>query len=267
MAADNSSRNTLDRAKAAPIRRGGFGRAVGLLGRLTLGGTGAALLLAPPAAVAARAGAWALRPIGEGWALSEVAGVVLLSVAGLWALLALVRRPSAVADRVVNGAADRDRAAAAAAAKAVRSIPAAAPAPAAADGEDGVAAPARRVDDVDPAAVRSTWSASKPEPKSVPKDNAPATVPFPAAAVAEESVNADEDCDGEWTAESIGPDVIRFEDVPRTVAVGDRVVDLTELDGEEGGLDGSVLKGLSKRERRTVRKALRDRERLLRRAA
>ena len=264
MAADNSPSNTLDRAAAAPARRGGFGRAVGLLGRLTLGGAGAALLLVPPAAVAARAGAWAVRPIGEGWALSEVAGVGLLSVAGLWALLALVRRPSSVADRVVSGAADRDRAAAAA--RAVGSIPAAAPTDAAA-AEDVVAAPARRVDDVDPAAVRSTWSASKPEPRSVPEDDAPATVPFPAAAVAEESADADENRDGEWTAESIGPDVIRFEDVPRTVAVGDRVVDLTELDGEEGGLDGSVLKGLSKRERRTVRKALRDRERLLRRAA
>ncbi|MEM9702859.1 MAG: hypothetical protein AAF907_10510, partial [Planctomycetota bacterium] len=75
----------------------------------------------------------------------------------------------------------------------------------------------------------------------------------------------------EWTEEgdhgedADEPAVVRFEDVPRTVEVGGRVIDLTEMD-TEGSMEDR-LKGLSKKERRTVRKALRNRERLLMRAA
>ena len=56
------------------------------------------------------------------------------------------------------------------------------------------------------------------------------------------------------------PDTVRFEDVPTTVEVAGAVLDLTDPEGD-------LLKGLSKRERRTVRKALRERERMLARAA
>ena len=137
------------------------------------------------------------------------------------------------------------------------------------------AAPApKRVDDIDPAAVRSNWSASGSSADRAARSEAPATVPFPAAAIAAPETDEDTDAEtvarhqewpGEWDEEGNEPSVIRFEDVPRVVEVGGRVIDLTEMEFDGG--QGDKLKGLSKKERRTVRKALRNRERMLLRAA
>ena len=53
--------------------------------------------------------------------------------------------------------------------------------------------------------------------------------------------------------------------MPSSITVGSRTVDLTEAADADHRHD--ALKGLTKKEKRTVRNALRDRERLLRRAA
>ncbi len=259
-------------AALRPARRGGAGRTLGLLARLTAGGAGAALLLAP-AGAAAPLGPWTQIVVAEGWTAAQAAGAGLLAVAGLWTVVSLLRRPRWEVRPDAGTASARTAAAGSAAAgtTAATTRSAAGRDETTADVvpfESPAAAPApKRVDDVDPAAVRSTYSAS-----------APATVPFPAAAVgelagelaageepAEEVVASHAEWPGEWDEEGNEPSVIRFEDVPRTVDVGGRVVDLTEMDFD--GPKDEMLKGLSKKERRTVRKALRDRERMLLRAA
>ncbi|MFH5805884.1 hypothetical protein [Alienimonas sp. DA493] len=264
-------------AARRPARRGGASRALGQLSRLTLGGVGAALLLAPSAAVAAQLGGWSAAEVTAGWTAAEAAGVGLMSLAGLWTVVALACRPRGEATPAAARAERVDR---------TEARPASAPAERSAlaaetDAEAKPAAP-KRVDDVDPAAVRSTWSASaaQPAPKKAAdkqaaaepterQDDAPATIPFPAPAVAEETEEEApsyrQEWPEEWGDEGNEPSVIRFEDVPRTVEVGDRVIDLTEMDFDGGKED--MLKGLSKKERRTVRKALRNRERMLMRAA
>ena len=86
----------------------------------------------------------------------------------------------------------------------------------------------------------------------------------PAAADAEPAEKPAADAEPTGTAGDAesgdGPATVRLEDVPTTVEVSGRTLDLTDPEGD-------LLKGLSKRERRTVRKALRDRERMLARAA
>ena len=113
---------------------------------------------------------------------------------------------------------------------------------------------AERKAELDPAAVFPAFGAAA-RPAAVPTAAA-----APAGSADEHAADrSDED------REPGEPDVIRFEDVPRTVEVAGRVVDLTELDASVP--KSEALKGLTKRDRRTVRKALRDRERLLKRAA
>ena len=264
--ATNAAHHTSSSPRAdAPRRRGGFGRTLGLLTRLALGAVGAGLLVAP-AALAPLLGPWAAGSLAAGWTVAEALGAALLGVAALWTLRALLRRPSWEAVPAGVGQVVPARPASV--------QPASVPfrAEEDRDGAEPVAeAPAPpRVDDVDPAAVRSTWSASRPKEK-----NAPSTVPFPAAAIGpeieerteEESAPAvaGRDWDEAWGEEGNEPSVIRFEDVPNCVEVNGKVVDLTEMDFE--GSNEDRLKGLSKKERRTVRKALRDRERMLLRAA
>ncbi|QDT16297.1 hypothetical protein [Alienimonas californiensis] len=250
-------------AAIRPARRGGVSRTLGRLSRLTLGAGGAALLLAPSAAIATQAGPWAAAEITAGWTAAEAAGAGLLVVAGLWAVVALARRPR----WEVAPAASRD---AAVPAEAPRSLALAERTVAGSATKSETKNPApKRVDDVDPAAVRSTWSASASKKVARPED-APATIPFPAAAVAERAEEEEEpsyrqEWPEEWGDEGNEPSVIRFEDVPKTIQVGERVIDLTEMDFDGGKED--MLKGLSKKERRTVRKALRTRERMLMRAA
>ena len=265
--ATNAAHQTSSSPRAgAPRRRGGgLGRALGLLTRLALGGAGAALLIAP-AALAAHLGPWATGPLTAGWTLAEALGAGLLGVAALWTLRALLRRPAweAVPPGVEQTAPVRPASVQPASvpfrAEGVRD-----------EAEPTAEAPAPpRVDDVDPAAVRSTWSASRSS-----EEHAPSTVPFPAAAIgpgneeqAEEETApavAGHDWDEAWGEEGNEPSVIRFEDVPNSVEVNGKLVDLTEMDFE--GSNEDRLKGLSKKERRTVRKALRDRERMLLRAA
>ncbi|NNJ25202.1 hypothetical protein [Alienimonas chondri] len=254
-------------AALRPARRGAAGRAMGLLTRLSLGAAGAALMLAPADLLAAKIGPGVVAEVTAGWTAAEAAGVGLLAVAGVWTLLSLTRRPRwDVAPTSVRNEDARTREAESSDSETV-SLPFNGAASKSAE-----ARPVKRVDDVDPAAVRSTWSASA---SKVAHDEAesesPATIPFPAAAesadeeVVEETVASHQEWPEEWGDEGNEPSVIRFEDVPRTVEVGNRVVDLTEMDFDGGKED--LLKGLSKKERRTVRKALRVRERMLMRAA
>ena len=233
-----------------------------------MGGAGAALLLAPTATTVGLLGPWAAISVGTGWTAAEVAGVSLMGLAGLWAFTALLRRPRW--DVQPNAAGSG--AAATAATDSFRD---------ARSTDDAEAVPALKlaeppepkwVDDVDPAAVRSNWSASAAkadaQAKALEEDaDAPATVPFPTAdeSTDEPAVATHSQWPEEWDDEGNEPSVIRFEDVPRTVEVGGRVVDLTEMEFEGGKEER--LKGLSKKERRTVRKALRVRERMLMRAA
>ena len=125
--------------------------------------------------------------------------------------------------------------------------------------DEPVAEPPRRAVQ-DPSAVFPSYSAA---PASMEEGSAD-VIPFPETP----AVTADPAAEAGWAYDEEtddAPATIRFEDVPSSVRVGSRRIDLTEVGAGEDR--SAALKGLTKKEKRTVRKALRDRERLLRRAA
>ena len=126
--------------------------------------------------------------------------------------------------------------------------------------DEPVAEPPRRAVQ-DPSAVFPSYSAA---PASMGEEESADVIPFPETPAG----TADPAAEAGWAYDEEtddAPATIRFEDVPSSVRVGSRRIDLTEVGAGEDR--SAALKGLTKKEKRTVRKALRDRERLLRRAA
>ena len=251
MHADNS--NTLP----APAR-GGAGR---VLARavVTAGLGGATAVAADPSLlgnVPAAAAAFADPPA---WLVPALAGAT--GLAGLRLLLAFRparKTPFAAAPAVARDRReDEDRREAPAVAGVIT--------PDAADIEDAEAAPElprRAVSD--PSAVFPVYTSAAPAADEADEEDA-ATLPFPSA---DPAAQTGWDYDGderEVGDRADGPATIRFEDVPSSITVGSRTIDLTEA--ADAGHRADALKGLTKKEKRTVRHALRDRERLLRRAA
>ena len=234
---------------------------------------GAAAVSADPAL----AGAAAVLADAPAWLTPALAGAA--GLAGLRTLLAL-RTPRPAAARSAESAAAAEIAPEAAAAWAADDA-------AVADGGAGVAEPAAPAEPprravVDPSAVFPIYSAAAPDADGPIAAGEPADdeataengdlLPFPSAdPAAQTGWEYDADGDDEEVAAADGdaddgaPATIRFEDVPSSVTVGARTIDLTEA--ADADLRHDALKGLTKKEKRTVRNALRDRERLLRRAA
>ena len=94
-------------AALRPTPRGGIGRTLGRLTRLALGGAGVALLLAPAPLLAGQFGSWAGAAVAGGWTAAQAAGAGLLGFAGLWAIVALLRRPRWGGDAAVRAGGGR----------------------------------------------------------------------------------------------------------------------------------------------------------------
>ena len=243
---------TNSHAAPAPAKRGGGMGTVLSSAAATLALGGATAVSVDPTL----AGAAAVFADAPAWLTPALAGATAL--AGLRLLFAMkpVREPAPATvfrDERIEG---RD-----------------AVAPAVAVGEigDEVAAEPPRRAVSDPSAVFPVYSAAAPAAETAyEEDEALAgdadVLPFPSAdPAAETGWEYDADEPRVAAADGDAPATIRFEDVPSSITVGSRTVDLTEAADADHRHD--ALKGLTKKEKRTVRNALRDRERLLRRAA
>ena len=245
-------------------RRGGVGRTL-LAAAATLGcGAATALSIDPTLAGGHAAAVRTLLAPAPGWLTPALAAAtVLAALRLLWAM-----KPARRAAAVTTDRAD-------AAPASAPSASAAEPNAGAGVGDEQEAAPPRRAVS-DPSAVFPSYSAA-PAPavaaadgRDVEEDGEVAegdVLPFPAptADPAAEAGWAYEEEEGEHGGPAGAPATVRFEDVPASVKIGERLIDLTEVEADDAR--SAVLKGLTKKEKRTVRKALRDRERLLRRAA
>ena len=237
-------------AAPAPAKRGGGMGRVLSSAAATLALGGATAVSADPAL----AGAAAVFADAPAWLTPALAGATAL--AGLRLLFAMkpARRPA-------PATVARDE----------RVEESETPAPAVAE-EDEVAAESPRRAVSDPSAVFPVYSAAAPAAETAYKEEDEElagdadVLPFPSAdPAAETGWEYDADEPRVAAADGDAPATIRFEDVPSSITVGSRTVDLTEAADADHRHD--ALKGLTKKEKRTVRNALRDRERLLRRAA
>ena len=241
------------------------GRGGGGMGKV-LSSAAATLALGGATAVSADpslAGAAALLAGAPAWLTPALAGAT--GLAGLRLLFAMRprRKPAAARAARPEVVEERDLAA-----------------PAVAEEEIAAAPPRRAVSD--PSAVFPVYSAAAPPRPAaaavagdvnvdVDEDGDEANgdlLPFPSADPAAQTgweYDAEEGEVGEDDFAAGAPATIRFEDIPSSVTIGSRTVDLTEAADADHRHD--ALKGLTKKEKRTVRNALRDRERLLRRAA
>lgn len=236
---------------AAPEPRAGTPRGIGRVltsAAATVAFGGATAVSVDPAL----AGAAAVFADAPGWLTPALAGATGLAALRLLFAMKPARHPAAAPAARDENVEDRH---------------AAAPAVAA---EEPAAEPPRRAVS-DPSAVFPVYSAAAPaaadELVNEEEDANEDLLPFPSADPAAETgwdYDTDEHEHGDGDAAG-APATIRFEDVPSSITIGTRTVDLTEAADADHRHD--ALKGLTKKEKRVVRNALRDRERLLRRAA